>query len=191
MGFQQRLAHLPSSLLVGQATLLSQHLAKQGCNTWHELTSMWKASWGLSCWKPHNNPTTSKTALVDTKEVFLTQEWNSFHLSGKNLDFIHLKHVLKYKCKLYLKQPLGPPQRKIIVAYHTTNHRIASEIGRRSSIPISRNNRPCHFCSDDVVENKAHFILKLPLYNPIRDKISSIFKNLILGSFKSFFQLDH
>ena len=33
MGFQQRLAHLPSSWLVGQATSLSRHLAEQGFNT--------------------------------------------------------------------------------------------------------------------------------------------------------------
>ena len=27
---------------------------------------------------------------------------------GEKLDYLHLKDFLKYKCKLYLKQPLTP-----------------------------------------------------------------------------------
>ena len=34
MDFQQQLVHLPSSWLVSQATLFSQHLARQGFNMW-------------------------------------------------------------------------------------------------------------------------------------------------------------
>ena len=33
LSFQQRLAHLPSSWLVGQEVSLSRHLAEQGANT--------------------------------------------------------------------------------------------------------------------------------------------------------------
>ena len=77
------------------------------------------------------------------------------------------------------------------VAYHTSNHRLAIEIGRWSTIPISRDNRLCHFCSYNVVENEAHFVLECPLYNSIRDKFQSLFENVVLGSLKSFFQLDH
>lgn len=157
MGFQQRLAHLPSSLLVGQSNLLSRHLAEQGFNTWHTLTSMWKASWIYLVENPTTIQQHHKSHKLIPRRFFLTKEWCVFHLSRKKLDFIHLKDVLKYKCKLYLKQPLGPPQCEIITAYHTTNHRIASEIGKGSSIPISRNNRSCHFCSYDAVEKEAHF----------------------------------
>ena len=32
------------------------------------------------------------------------------------LDYLHLKDFLKYECELYLKQPLIPPQCKMIVA---------------------------------------------------------------------------
>jgi hypothetical protein len=69
--------------------------------------------------------TTSKIAFIDIKEVVLAEEWNSFHLSWKNL-----QRIFSYKCILYLKQSLTPPQRKIIVAYRTSNHRLAIEIGR-------------------------------------------------------------
>ena len=34
-------------------------------------------------------------------------------------------------------------------------------------------------------------MLECPLYNLIRDKFPSLFENVILGSLKSFFQLDH
>jgi len=191
MGFQQRLAHLPSSRLVSQATSLSRLLAEQGFNTWHKSTTMWKASWGLSHWETHDNPTTSKITFNDIKEAFLAKEWNSFHLSGKKLDYLHLKDFLKYECELYLKQPLTPPQRKIIAAYRTSNHRLAIETGRWSTIPISRDKRLCNFCSYNVVENEAHFVLECPLYSSIRDKFQSLFENIVLGSIKSFFQLDH
>ena len=33
-------------------------------------------------------------------------------------------------------------------------------------------------------------MLECPLYNPIKDKFSSLFENIDLGSLESFFQLD-
>ena len=74
---KQLLAHLPSSWLVSQATSLSQHLAKQGANTLHKTTTMWKASWNLSHWETHANPT-SKIVFDDIKEAFLAKEWICF-----------------------------------------------------------------------------------------------------------------
>ena len=103
----------------------------------------------------------------------------------------HLKDFLKYKCKLCLKQPMTPSQRKIIVAYHTSNHRLAIQIIRWRTIPISRDNRLCHFCSNSAVEKEPSFVLECALYNPIRDKFPSLFENVVLGSLWSFFQLDH
>ena len=51
--------------------------------------------------------------------------------------------------------------------------------------------RPSHFCSCNVVGNEAHFVLECPFYNPINDMFSSLFENVVPGSFESFFQLDH
>ena len=45
-------------------------------------------------------------AYDDIKEAFLAKEWNSFHLVGKKLNYLHLKDFLKYKCEMHLKQPL-------------------------------------------------------------------------------------
>ena len=37
----------------------------------------------------------------------------------KKLDYLYLKDFLKYKCELYLLQPLTPPQHNIIATYCT------------------------------------------------------------------------
>ena len=91
---------------------------------------------------------------------------------------IHLNDFLKYKCELYLKQPFTPPQRNIIVAYCTSNYRLAIEIGWWTITPISSDTRLCHVCFYDTFENEAQFMLKCPLYNPIRDKFPSVFENV-------------
>jgi hypothetical protein len=71
-------------------------------------------------------------------------------------------------------------------AYHISNHRLATETRRWSTIPVSGDYRLCHFCPYE-----AHFVGEHPMYNPIRDKFQSIFENVVLGSLKSLFQLDH
>ena len=43
------------------------------------------------------------------------------------------------------------------------------------------------FYSNNVVDNEARFMLEGPMYNPIRDRSPSLFKNIFLGSFKSFY----
>ena len=122
---------------------------------------MWKPSWSLSHWETHDNPTTSKTTYDDIKEVFLIKEMNSFHLSRKKPITSTSRNFLKYECELYLKQSLTPPQRKIIIiAYCTLNHRLANEIGRWSTIPVSNGTKLCHFCSYNAVENEAHSVLE-------------------------------
>jgi hypothetical protein len=90
-----------------------------------------------------------------------------------------------------LKQPFTPPQRNIVVAFCISNHRLAIETRQWTNIPISRDNRPCHFCSYNAVENEAHFVLECPLCNHVRDKFPSLFENVVLENLKSFLQLNH
>ena len=132
--FNNTLPTYPPSWLVNKVASISQHLANQGFNIWYSSTTIWKTSWGLSHWGTHDNPTTSKTTYVDI-EFFLAKEWNSFHLFGKKLDYLHLKDFLQYKCELYLKQPLTPPQHKIIADYRTSNHRLEIETRQWTMYP--------------------------------------------------------
>ena len=56
-----------------------------------------------------DNQPPSKITFDKIKEAFIVKYWSSFHLLGKELDYLHLKDFLKYECELYLKQPLTPP----------------------------------------------------------------------------------
>jgi hypothetical protein len=90
-----------------------------------------------------------------------------------------------------LKQPLTSPQRKILVAHHTSNHRLVIEIGGRSTLPVSRDTRLCRFFSYNIIEIEAHFVLECPLYKPTTNKFPTLIVNVVLRSLKPFFQLDH
>ena len=57
----------------------------------------------------HDIPMSSKIILDDLKIAFLANKWNSFHLLGTKLDYIHLQDFWNMNCELYLKQPLTPP----------------------------------------------------------------------------------
>lgn len=46
-------------------------------------------------------------------------------------------------------------------------------------------------CSQNVVENETHIVLKCPLYNPITNQFLLQFENVMLGTLKSSFQLNH
>ena len=84
--------------------------------------------------------------------------------------------------KLHSKQPLTPTQHKIVAAYPTVNHRLAIETRRWSTIPISRYNWLCHFCAYNVAENKAIFVSKCSLHNPVTNEFLSTFENVVLGT---------
>ena len=62
--------------------------------------------------------------------------------------------------------------------------------GGRLSLSLERPNYVT-FASYNVVKNEAHFVVKWPLYNFIRNKSQSLLEIVVLGSLKSFFQLDH
>ena len=63
-----------------------------------------------------------------------------------SVDYLHLKDFFKSKCELYSRVPLTLSQRKIIVSYHASNHKLVIKIGRWSTIPFLKDNRLCHFC---------------------------------------------
>ena len=60
-----------------------------------------------------------------------------------------------------------------------------------SIIPIPINKTLCHFCSYNVVENDAQFVLECLYYNSIKSEVPSQFSlcEVALDS-ESFFQLD-
>ena len=168
MGFQQWLAHLSPSWLVNKATSLSRHLVEQGFSTWHKFLIMWRYHGVYLIGKPMTTQLHQQQVMMISRRSFLLKSGTLSKLVYLHID----QGFLKYKCELYLKQPLTPPQRKTIVAYHTSNPRLAIEIGWWMTIPISRLR---HFCSYNAVEDEAQFVLECPLYNPIIYKFPSLF----------------
>jgi hypothetical protein len=105
------------------------------------------------------------------------------------LHYVHLENFLKYKCELCSKQPLTPPQCKIIVAYRTSNHKLAIGIGWCTSAPISLEIVDYAIFAPTMSLRMRHiFVLECPLYNPTRGKFPSLFENMIPRSLTSFFQ---
>jgi hypothetical protein len=51
--------------------------------------------------------------------------------------------------------------------------------------------RVCYFCSYNVVENEVQFMLECTSTTTSRDRIPSLFQNLVVGSLKSYFQLTY
>ena len=131
-----------------------------------------------------------KQHVLTSRRLLLLKRGALFIPLGRNQITLHFEEFLKYECELYLKEPLTPSQHKIIVACCTLNHRLTTETGQCTIIPISRDTILCHFCSYNGIENEAHFVLECPLYNRIRNKFPSLFENAVPRSLKSSFQLD-
>ena len=136
--------------------------------------------------------TMSKYAHVDIIEVFLAKEWKSFHLLGKKTRLLPPQgFYLKYECELYLKQPW---------LRHNTRSMLPTT-PRTIDLPLKLNNEWISLSLEildyaifffyNIVKNEAYFVLECPSHNPIRDKIPSIFENVVPKNLKSFFQLDH
>ena len=127
---------------------------------------MWKASWGQSHWETHDNPTTSKITLMISRSLYLLRN-RTLLISQEETRLPHFKDFLKYKCDLHLKPPLPPPHCKIIVANCTWKHRLGVKTGWLSTIPISRDNRLCHFCSYNTVEMRHTLCWSVPYITPL------------------------
>ena len=132
----------PTLILVTQPiNLLYRHLAKQGFDTWHKWTSIWMALWiyiiGQFLTTQHHQKSHS---MISRRFCLLKSGTLSISRGTLIQDYIHIKDFVKYKCKLDLKQLSKPPQCTIIVAYRTSNHRLAIEFGWWPTIPISRDN---------------------------------------------------
>jgi hypothetical protein len=56
------------------------------------------------------------------------------------------------------------PQYNFFVTYHTSIHRLTIEMDRWSTISTPRYKTLCHFCSYNVVENEAHFVMECPYF---------------------------
>ena len=108
----------------------------------------------------------------DDIEVFLAKEWNSFHLSWKKLEDLHLKVLLKYKWEWYLKQGISP-------SLYMIDYAIFSPLMQCRTRHILCRNIPC------ITPLEIHFHHYLRMYF----KRASIFFGYFFGNF--FFHSTH
>lgn len=108
------------------------------------------------------------------KQVFLAHEWSTFQLTWNKSDHLLLKDFLNYDYATHLKQRVSLSQRKTIVAYHASYHRLAIEIGRWPTIPLPRVNKLCHFSSLTTYLRMRHTLCSnTPLHNSITKRFAS------------------
>ena len=105
-------------------------------------------------------PTTTMTTLeIRQLYILLITKSKSRALPVKDFSTMNVDSTRSNHCH----KP--PPNGKTTGAYHSSNHRLAIETTKWSTIPIQGEKKLCHFYSYNVVENEAHFEMKCPLYN--------------------------
>ena len=72
-----------------------------------------------------------------------------------------------YSSSPYLVLTRKNPSRKALVRFRISSHQLRIETGRYENIP--RNERICHFCTSNKIEDENHFLLDCKAYSQIRD----------------------
>lgn len=108
-----------------------------------------------------------------------------FGANFKNLSHYKVDHFPSLKEETNLPPPQGYTitQGQCSLQHLSTYLRIAIETRQWSPIPCPRDTKLYHFCSYNAIQNNEHL--------PIREEFSSLLENAVLGSLKSFWQLDH
>ena len=184
VGFQWCPVHLPSYWLNNEGTSLSRHSDEQGFNTWHKMTTIWNASWGLPQWETHAFWTPPKIQIL--QQAFLAWECIAFHLKGKKID-----NLLSRELSQVWMQNVITHQVVIVVCY-ISNCRFAIEIGVWQAIhSLEIKDHVAFALSYNVVENEAPFVMDCLLYNFIIDRLFPLFHDVVMSNLESFCQLDH
>ena len=88
--------------------------------------ALYLISLSISMEKPMTSQHHQQVIFDDLEEVFLPKSGFLYPSPWEEVEYVHLKDFLKNECVLYLKQSLtSPPPSKVIVAYCTSNHRLA------------------------------------------------------------------
>lgn len=79
----------------------------------------------------------------------------------KKIDYLHLKKIFQYYCEFYLKQPLTPNAKSLLLITHQIIDLPLQLAGGR--LPVSLEILIMLLCSYYVVESEVHFMFKCPL----------------------------
>ena len=102
------------------------------------------------------------------------------NMKEKSISF--WRHSLEHSCKLtfykvfkdeystsdYLQQLRNFNERRNLVKFKLSNHKLMIELGRYQTDHISRENRLCLLCKSNQIENETHFLLDCSKYSSQR-----------------------
>ena len=114
-----------------------------------------------------------------TKENILNYYKTSWKNKLADPDLIRLKVYQAIKKEFEPSKHLDLPQfelRKTIAKIRCSDHSLEIEKGRHRNIP--REERFCKICTDGVIEDEEHFLLRCETYQPLRSKHSMKSGNL-------------
>ena len=92
--------------------------------------------------------------------------WNQTLQQSQKLSF-YCTIKDDYSPSPYLVLTRKNPSRKALVTFRISSHQLRIETGRYENIP--RNERICHFCTSNKIEDENHFLLDCKAYSQIRD----------------------
>ena len=71
----------------------------------------------------------------------------------------------EYSTSDYLQQLRNFNERRNLVKFKLSNHKLMIELGRYQTDHISRENRLCPLCKSNQVETETHFLLECSKYS--------------------------
>merc|ERR1711895_62441 len=114
-----------------------------------------------------SKPTGLNQIIRKQKESCLAHWKETTQNQSKMECYLALKR--EYTLAEYLNTVKDPKLRKALTRYRLSEHSLAIEKGRHRQTPLSREDRLCTHCTQNVVETELHFLTTCPLYQDIRD----------------------
>ena len=96
--------------------------------------------------------------------------WNQTVQQSQKLSF-YCTIKDDYSPSQYLVLTRKNPSRKALVRFRISSHQLRIETGRYEK--IARNDRICHFCTSNKIEDEIYFLLDCKAYSQIRDILFS------------------
>ena len=128
--------------------------------------------------------------MEDNHLTEYVEEWNPFHLTRMRLDYFQLKDFVNYEWELLLKQLLTTPQQSLVsippqilmLPLKLGNDRLSQSLGWKFYV---------NYALSWLWKMRHTSFWECLIHISIKTIIPSLFENVVLGSLKSIFQLDH
>ena len=160
LDYWNRLTHLPDKSLAKKALRENVNLRTNWILTIEKLVKTFNLS------EASNMRTFKKTTKNNIIKYYKTS-WKG-KLTDPNLTRLKVYKVInsEFITTKHLDLPLR--MRKMISKIRCSDHPLEIEKGRHLNIP--RDERTCKVCTDGVIEDEEHFLLKCEVYQTLREK---------------------